>query len=96
MTESAVPAKDSSTLSNRTSESCRCQLLTVLGEIMLDESMPAAGVAFCMANFQKASPVLGNIPAAQVIPGGEACTICDSLTVTPARTSQEPVGSQML
>ena len=95
MTESAVPAKDSSTLSNRSSESCRCQLLTVLGEIVLDESMPAAGVPFCMANFQKASPVLGNIPAAQVIPGGDAYTICGSLSVTPARASQVPVGSQV-
>lgn len=62
-----MPAKEPSSLFSRSSESCRGQLVTVLGEVVLDESMPAAGVPFCMANFQKASPVLGDIPAAQVI-----------------------------
>ncbi len=77
--ESAVPAKEPSSLFNRSSESCRGQLVTVLGEVVLDESMPAAGVPFCMASFQKASPVLGDIPAAQVDPG---CHASKLLTLT--------------
>ena len=73
LTESAEPAKVSTVSSGRSSESCRCQLLTVLGEVVLDESMPAAGVPFCMGNVQTAAPVLADVPAAQVLPKDLAC-----------------------
>ena len=39
----------------------------MLAESVLDESMPAAGVPFCMAAFQRGAPfVLGENPAAKV------------------------------
>ncbi len=85
LTESAVAAKDSIVSSNRSSESCRCQLLTVLGEVVLDESMPAAGVPFCMANVQTAAPVLGDVPAARVFPGDHARKSVNHFSFSPAR-----------
>ena len=58
---------DSTAQLERGTDSHRCQLLTVIGETVLDESMPAAGVPFCMATFQQAAPsVLGPNPAAKV------------------------------
>ena len=39
----------------------------MLAESVLDDSMPAAGVPFCMAAFQQGAPVvLGENPAAKV------------------------------
>lgn len=39
----------------------------MLAESVLDKSMPAAGVPFCMAAFQRGAPfVLGESPAAKV------------------------------
>ena len=67
MADGQIRSEDSAAPHERGTDSHRCQLLTVLGETVLDESMPAAGVPFCMAKFQQAAPsVLGPSPAAKV------------------------------
>ena len=67
MADGQLLSEDSAAQLERGPDSHRCQLLTVLGETVLDESMPAAGVPFCMAKFQQAAPsVLGPNPAAKV------------------------------
>lgn len=38
--------------------SCRAQLLAVIGEVILDESMPAAAVPFLMALFEQSAQQL--------------------------------------
>jgi hypothetical protein len=46
---------------------CRSQLLAVLGEVVLDESMPVAGVPFCIRLFQEgAQQLLPDNPALKV------------------------------
>lgn len=74
MADGQIRSEDSAALHERDTDSHRCQLLTVLGETVLDESMPAAGVPFCMAIFQQAAPcVLGPSPAAKVSCSDEGC-----------------------
>ena len=88
MADGQICSKDSAAQHERGTDSHRCQLLTVLGETVLDESMPAAGVPFCMTKFQQAAPsVLGPSPAAKVSCSGEGrCrwSLCDHFRLTIA------------
>ena len=74
MADGQIRSEDSEAQLESGTDSHRYQLLTVLGETVLDESMPAAGVPFCVARFQQAAPfVLGPNPAAKVSCSGEGC-----------------------
>ena len=74
MADGQIRSGDSEAELESGTDSHTCQLLTVLGETVLDESMPAAGVPFCIAKFQQAAPsVLGSNPAAKVSCSGEEC-----------------------